>query len=389
MTIARINEICDIFRANCDEMYNDSLKAYKEAGGQIIGTLYNQVPEELILAAGMLPVRLRAQKSTGVERAAARFTGVNCSLVKHFYDEAAKGGFDFIDGLVSTNACDHARKLEENWASELKPPFAYLICFPKRKGDDLQVAHLAQEIRYFKAAFEEHFGIQISDEDLKSAIETMNQIRALQMRLADLRASRKNPPITGTQALAVNMAGTCMPKAGYLELLAELVELCEALPADEGVSDYKARVVIYGGEVDTFALLEAIESQGALIVADSLGGFGRRSADMQVSTEGDLIENLAYAYLQGRPTEPRLHGTRADRWAYLEKVAEDAGADGYIHIHIPICDLWSYERLMWDVEVANKGFANLDLDTEYIFTTPGQTRTRVQAFVEQINEGGN
>ena len=389
MSIARINEICDIFRTNCDEMYNESLQAYKAAGGKIIGTLYNQVPEEVILAAGMLPVRLRAQKSTGTERAAARFTGVNCSLVKHFYDEAAKGGFDFIDGLVSTNACDHARKLEENWASELKPPFAYLICFPKRKGDDLQVAHLAQEIRYFKAAFEAHFGIEISDDALKGAIEKMNEIRALQMKIADIRAARKNPPITGTQALAVNMAGTCMPKDEYLELLRELVELCEQLPEDQGVADYKARVVIYGGEVDTFPMLEAIESQGALIVADSLGGFGRRSADMQVATEGDLIENLAFAYLQGRPTEPRLHGTRAERWAYLEKVAADAGAQGYIHIHIPICDLWSYERLMWDVEVANKDLTNLDLDTEYIFATPGQTRTRVQAFVEQINEGGN
>ena len=43
---------------------------------------------------------------------------------------------------------------------------------------------------------------------------------------------------------------------------------------------------------------------------------------------------------------------------------------------------------MFDVEVANKGFACLDLESEYIFTTPGQTRTRVQAFVEQITEGG-
>ena len=388
MSTARIKEICDIFRSNCDAMYNDSLKSYKESGGKIIGTLYNQVPEELIYAAGMLPVRLRAQRSTGTERAAARFTQVNCSLVKHFYDEAAKGAFDFIDGLVSTNACDHARKLEENWASELKPPFAHLICFPKRRGDDLQVAHLAQEIRKFKARFEEHFGITITDDDLAKAITVFNETRALQMKLAEIRASRKNPPITGAQALAVNMAATCMPREEYNVLLAELVGLCQDLPEDEGVSDYKVRVVIYGGEVDTFPMLEAIESQGALIVADSLGGFGRRSADMQVSLEGDLIENLAFAYLQGRPTEPRLHGTRADRWAYLEKVAADAKAVGYIQIHIPICDLWSYERLMWDVEVSNKGLANLDLDTEYIFATPGQPRTRVQAFVEQLTEGG-
>ena len=142
----RIEEICGIFRKNCDTMHNESLQAYKESGGQIIGTLYSQVPEELIFAAGMLPVRLRAQGSKGTERAAARFTQVNCSLVKHFYDEAVKGGFNFIDGLVATNACDHIRKLEENWADVLKPPFAYLACFPKVYGDELETKQLAGEM---------------------------------------------------------------------------------------------------------------------------------------------------------------------------------------------------------------------------------------------------
>ena len=43
---------------------------------------------------------------------------------------------------------------------------------------------------------------------------------------------------------------------------------------------------------------------------------------------------------------------------------------------------------MFDTEVERKGFACLDLDTEYIFTNAGQTRTRVQAFVETLTEGG-
>jgi len=380
----RVQEICDEFREICSTPYNEKLRAYKEAGGKIIGTLYNQVPEELIYAAGFLPVRLRAVGSTGMEAADARFTQVNCSLIKHFYDSAAKGRFDFIDGLVATNGCDHIRKLWENWTAVLKPEFSHLICFPKRFGDDLQVTQLAKQIVEFKVTFEEHFGVEITDEALKAAIELFNQTRTLQMRLYNLR-KLPNPPVTGAQALAVNMAATCMPRVEYNEMLAELLEACGDVP---GITDYKARVVVYGGEIDSIDFMEAIESQGALVVSDSLGGFGRRAADMQVETEGSLIFNLAKAYLQGRPTEPRLHGTRADRWAYVEKVAEEAKADGYIQVHIPICDLWSYERVMFDTEVAKKNLNCLDLDTEYIFTASGQTRTRVQAFVETLTEGG-
>ncbi|WP_314039433.1 2-hydroxyacyl-CoA dehydratase family protein [Slackia exigua] len=380
----RVEDICSYFEQLCSTPYNEEIRAWKENGGKVIGTLYNQVPEEIIHAAGALPVRLRAQQSTGTEGAAGRFTQVNCSLVKHFYDSATKGQFDFIDGLVASNACDHARKLEENWASELKPAYVRLICFPKRQGDELEAKKLAHEYADLRQSLADELGLVSTESDLAASIELFNEIRDLQMRLNNLRAN-ENPPISGRQTLAVFMAGTAMPKERYRNLLSELVTEAEMAP---GISDYRARVVVYGGEIDSLDLFEAIESQGALIVGDSLGGFGRRSADMQVGLEGDLIHNLAVAYLQGRPSEPRLHGTRAARWAYLEDVAEAVSADGYIQIHIPICDLWSYERIMFDTEVEKRGLACLDLDTEYIFSTPGQTRTRVQAFVESLTEGG-
>lgn len=380
----RVQQICDEFERLCQIPFNDRLRDYKDAGGKIVGILYNQVAEELVLAAGLLPVRLRAVGSRGDELADARFTQVNCSEVRCLYDAAARGTFDFIDGLVATNACDHIRKLYENWADVLKPPYAHLVCFPKRKGDDLQVAHLAGELANFKSSLEEHFGVQITDEALRAAISLANEIRALQLKLDNLRAESANPPITGTQALAVHMAGTCMPRQDYKALLSELVDACEGVEGQPG----QKRLVVYGGEIDSLPFMEAIESQGAVVVADSLGGFGRRSEDMQVATDGDLLHNLAYAYLQGRPSEPRLHGTRAERWNYLEGIAAKAHADGFIQVHIPKCDLWSYERLMFDTEVERKGLACLDLDTEYIFTNAGQTRTRVQAFVETLTEGG-
>lgn len=395
---SRVEEICEVFRGLCMGPSNDWLDSYKQEGGKIIGTLYNQVPEEVVLAAGMLPVRLRAQGSTGTEASDARFTMVNCSLIKHFYDSAAKGRFGFIDGLVATNACDHIRKLWENWTDVLKPGYSHLICFPKRRGDELEAAHLAGEYRKFAESLEEAFGVKITDESLKAAIEACNEKRALLMRLHALRGAAV-PPISGSQMLAVGIAATCSPLDKLIPLLKELVEACEAAvaesaaePAEDGcpacAKERTARVVLYGGELDSLPFVEAIESQGAQIVGDSLGGYGRRQADMQVATEGDPYENLARAYLQGRPAEPRLHGTRAERWAYLESVAEEVHADGYIQVHVPLCDLWSYERLMFDVEVANKGLRCLDLDTEYIFANAGQTRTRVQAFVETLTEGG-
>ena len=251
----RIQQICDEFERLCQTPFNDSLRNYKAAGGKIVGVLYNQVAEELILAAGLLPVRLRAVGSRGDELADARFTQVNCSEVRCLYDAAARGTFDFIDGLVATNACDHIRKLYENWADVLKAPYTYLVCFPKRKGDDLQVAHLAGELANFKTSLEEHFGVQITDEALREAINLANEIRALQLKLDNLRAESANPPITGTQALAVHMAGTCMPRQDYKALLSDLVDACEGVEGQPG----QKRLVIYGGEIDSLPFMETID----------------------------------------------------------------------------------------------------------------------------------
>ena len=55
----RIQQICDEFERLCQTPVNDSLRDYKAAGGKIVGVLYNQVAEELVLAAGLLPVRAK------------------------------------------------------------------------------------------------------------------------------------------------------------------------------------------------------------------------------------------------------------------------------------------------------------------------------------------
>ena len=39
---------------------NPEIETWKKAGGQVIGTTCTNIPEELIHAAGLLPVRLRA-----------------------------------------------------------------------------------------------------------------------------------------------------------------------------------------------------------------------------------------------------------------------------------------------------------------------------------------
>lgn len=365
------------------EPFNKAMQEWKKSGGKIIGCLYNQVPDEIVTAAGMMPYRIRAVGSRGDELADARFTQINCSLVRNYYDSAQRGRFDFIDGLIAANSCDHVRKLFENWRDAIGVPYSYFICFPKAQGEPRTQA-LAKRINEFKQDFERHFGIVISEESLKAAIDLHNKIRSQQAELTSLRQAA-NPPMTGAEFMNIMIAGSCMPPALYSQKLKDVLDECKHR---EGITDYKIRVVLYGGEIDTSEFVEAIESQGALVVGDSLGSFGARSFSYQVSTNGDLMYNLANALLMERQPEPRIFDTQEQRWGYVKEIMNKNNADGVIQVHIPLCDLWSYERLMFDVIADRENIPCLALDTEYIFANAGQTKTRVQAFVETITEGG-
>ena len=94
---------------------NPSIRDWKDRGGKVVGYFCSMIPEELFMAAGLLPLRMRATGSTGSEAGDAWLTSLNCSFPRHCLSLALEGGFDFLDGVVCANSCDHIRRLYDVW----------------------------------------------------------------------------------------------------------------------------------------------------------------------------------------------------------------------------------------------------------------------------------
>lgn len=362
-------------RENGTAQYGPALKAWKEEGGKVMGLMYAYVPEEIFTAAGMVPYRLRAFDSTSSALANGRFMELNCSLVRHFYDEMKRGGFSFCDGFVTANACDHERRLYDNALATLGVPFAAMVNFPKKTGPE-QVDFYAAGLRHLIDAMESHFGVAVTEEALRGAIDEHNRVRGLQRALYGLQR-RECPPLTGADMMAVMLAQTTMPIGDYAALLEELVTDCASAP---GIGDYQMRVLVYGGELDSIALIEAIESQGALVVGDYLG-YGYRACRKDVPDTGDALHDLAEHIVMMRP-DPRQFGTARTRQSLVRALMADCGAEGVIFPAIPLCDYWGWEQHNFALFAKEEGVPVLNLDTEYKFNGEGQIKTRVQAFVE-------
>lgn len=372
-------EALEAFAEAADCLLNPALQDWKDRGGRVVGYFCSYVPAEIISAAGLLPVRIRATGSAGTDLADAYFRPTSCSFARHCFDTALRGGYDFVDGIVWANTCDVVRRLYDNWKEEMKTPFLRMLSLPKKTGES-QVAWYREELAHLKGALQEHFGAEITNERLWDSIRLHNETRALQRRLYDLR-KRERPPITGAESLAVTIAGTAMPREEYNRSLRELLD---ALGPNQGSEGYRARLMIEGSMLDNPAFVKVIEDQGGLVVTDSLC-FGSRTLWKSVDeTDPDPLTALARYHVGGRPSCARIIGEHPQRAAYVRDLIREFRVDAMLSERLMFCDVAGYEQFMLGGDLKEEGIPHLKLDREYLLGSVGQMRTRIQAFLESI-----
>ncbi len=363
-------------------LVNPEIQDWKGKGGKVVGTFCSYVPEEIITAAGFLPFRVRATGSTGTDEADAYLSFNNCSYARHCLGMGLRGDFDFIDGAIWLNTCDHVRRIYDNWGRKIGTPFTHLISLPRKTGEQ-QAVWLREEFAILKQLMEQHFGVTITDERLWDAIKLHNENRRLQKKLYDLRKG-ESPPITGAETLTVMVAGTAMPADRYNQLLKQLFE---DLKEAAGHTEYRARLMIVGGILDDPAWVEVVEEQGALVVADSLC-FGSRVCWAEVDESADdPLTALARYHIIDRPACPRMYGEQPNRANFVREMIREFKVDGVIGERIVFCDYWAGEHFLLGKQFKAEDVPFLKLDREYLLGGVGQLRTRVQAFLETI-EGG-
>ena len=367
------------FSEAAQTIVNPEVQKWKDQGGKTVGYFCAAMPVEMISAAGFLPFRVRATGSTGTELSDAYFGNINCSFPRHAFNLALKGEYDFLDGLVIFNSCDHIRRLYDHWIRQMKTPFVKILSLP-RKDEPAQVEWFRSELAILRENMQEHFRVEITDAKLREAIALHNTSRRRQRDLYELR-KRERPPITGAEMLAVTVAGTAMPASRYNQLLGELLE---DVGRASGHPDHRARLMIMGGELDNPEYLKVIEAQGGLVVTDSLC-FGSRMIWRDVDQNiDDPLTALAQYYVADRPSCARMYTRYGERVKFIKNMIKDFNVNGVIFVRLTFCELWGFEQYSLANEFKEWNIPLLCMDREYTLSGVGQLRTRVQAFLETL-----
>jgi benzoyl-CoA reductase subunit C len=356
-------------------LLNPWIEKWKEEGKKVVGYFCSYIPEEIMYAADILPIRVRARTCTDTPLGDAYMSSTTCSYTRCCLELANRKELDFLDGIVSCNCCDQIRRLYDN--IRYKTPFKhhYILGIPGYISATT-LDWFKHEITKFKAYLEKSYDVNITIDKLSEAISIYNKSRDLLKELYDLRKD-KNPPISGSDILDILTAAISIPKSEFNAILEK--QLPE-IKRKEGVSDYKSRIMIVGSMLDEPEYLTIIEDLGGLVVTDSLC-IGSRYFWDKVNESSNPIDALANRYLS-KISCPRMTDGHLQRAEFMLNMIKEYNVDGVIFQRMKFCALWGAEIFLLRNKLKEESIPYLELEREYKLSGAGAMKTRVQTFME-------
>lgn len=360
---------------------------WKASDRKVVGYTCSFTPAEIFYAAGILPVRLRGIEAGGMDIGDAYFGPFICSFPKCILQLAGKGKFSFLDGAIITPGCDGMRRLDECWRKAgddspgIVPDYFHYFDVP-HKAEDHGLKWYTEEIELLIKSIEDHFGVTITDDALRTAIARFNEGRRLLEKLEALRC-KDEVVVSGTDAFAATVAGTVMPRDAYTAALSQWVDVLEC--RTQSLSEGKKRLMLVGSVSDEIDLFELIEHTGkAIVVAENLC-FGIRYEGDLIPEDGDPVGNLAAHYLRSSVC-PRMFGKYRERIKRLQERITRAKVDGVVMLNIRFCDLHGAENALFERDLEAMGIPCLRIEREYgPHIDAGRIKMRMNAFLERIH----
>jgi benzoyl-CoA reductase/2-hydroxyglutaryl-CoA dehydratase subunit BcrC/BadD/HgdB len=221
-------------------------------------------------------------------------------------------------------------------------------------------------------------GVEVSEDSLRSSIDTYNKMRNLLTRLYNLR-KKENPPLSGAEILGITTSAAVMPREVFhheLEMLFPYLEKRQT-----ALKKLKPRILVSSEMLDNPSYLDLVE-EGCLVAMDDMDTGSRYFMQSVDTTIKDPAYALARRYLS-RHGAPRMSawGKQAEQ---LIKWTADFKIDGILAMPLNWCYPQRYRMPYLSKRLEDAGIPSVSLEREYHLANVGQLRTRIGAFLEML-----
>ncbi len=360
---------------------------------KIIGIYCMMVPEEIIYAAGAIPVRFSGgsyEASCVGDEHVPRDT---CPVVKASVGSMYMGypsPCEICDVLIVPTTCDAKRKMGEELSRHKE---VWMLEVPHIKDNEDSKRKWLQQLYGLKRNIEKYtgrgfIGSKIGRKELDASIRVIGRAQYEARRLYEIRKSPM-PVVSGREAALVFNAYCYDTAPEWTKAISRLNDELETR-CRNGFSVCKKdipRILLAGcpSVFPNWKIPFLIEEMGAVIVADESCTGDRYLYDPVGVTEKTMtgmMTGIAARYLM--PCVCPSFAPNEDRLYRLLQMSEEFGVDGIIYHVLKGCVIYDFELIRVEKTLKEKDIPVLRIETDYNPEDIEQLRTRIEAFVEML-----
>lgn len=376
-----INTLLDEFKVKAATP-KQQLAEYKAQGKKVVGVLPYYAPEELVYAAGIVPMGIWGSNTKTISRAKEYCATFYCTIAQLALEMLLDGTMDGLDGIITPTICDTLRPMSQNFRVAMGDKMSVIfLAHPQNRFEEFGLQFTVDQYNHVKKELEKIAGREITNDDIQNAIKVYNESRAARRKFVKL-ASDHCDVITPTKRSAVLKAFYFMLKDEYIAKLNELNAELEKLP----VCDWQGTKVVTSGIIcDNPALLAAFEENNIAIAADDVA-HESRSFRTDVPENADpmmaLAQQFANVDYEVLLYDPKSSENR--RGEFVANLVKESGAQGLVLFMQQFCDPEEMEYPYLKKALDDAKIPHIKLGIDQQMRDFGQAQTAIQAFADVL-----
>ena len=368
--------------AEVSEHPHRQIEAFKAEGKKVIGVLPYYAPEELVYAAGMVPMGIWGSNKKTISMAKEYCATFYCTIAQLALEMLLDGTLDDLDGLITPTICDTLRPMSQNFRVAMKDKLPCIfLAHPQQRKPAFGLQFTMDQYQHVKSELEKISGSAITDEALRQAIKVYNRSRAARREFVKL-AGEHPEAVSAVARSAVLRSAWFMEKEEHTDRLTELNKQLAALPA----SDWKGKKVLTSGIIcDNPRLLRIFDDNRIAIAADDVAQESRMIR-VDADETGDPMMALARQFA-GQDYDVLLYDENSSqnrRADFVVRKIKDSGAQGLILFMQQFCDPEEMEYPYLKKALDAAGIPHIKLGVDQQMRDFGQASTAIQAFADVL-----
>lgn len=366
MGIREIARSCEAF-AELQTVYerrDEAARGWRAAGEKVVARLGCDVPDELLLAAGLKSVQVCADPFRPLVNADRYLEYAFDPVVRAAFEKLTDGaGAEIADYLAISNSTDvlirtylYLRELKRTEPERPLPEPAFIDWLFTRNR--LHQARNEHTVRLFWEQVERWAGHPVTKGEFEAAAAVCNADRAALRRIGALRREGR---VAGSEALVLIGSALFMDRARHAALVNAVADEAAGWPMPGGV-----RVFVTGSNQEDTGLYERLEAAGAFVAGEDFD-WGDRFYDRDIDLSLPPVRALVDRYmLREFSSKKAFVSQRVEALAREVEAAEALAVVFYSHIYEEAAS-WDYpsqKRMLDERGVPSVSFCRMTWPVE-------------------------